>query len=535
MKRLFLFVFLFACCFGGKTATAEPTRSTAWLGFPIVHVDQLPKQIDLTRPQSLGSAFLLQLRRQAVLIAARDELGAITRDAFLDETAPKNAVQVPDVAEFPDADPKYVDHQQFLIDVEKLSRNEFVTEWHKLGLEQAEPSPLGNADFETERKGIEKLLGSWALIPQFEAVRRTHKAIRQNGESLPLLTQLVRGYTQLQMLTNTAPRDTHRVFQARAMLYAQRAVAQYGETPETRSLRAAAWSLNNFHRLAREEFAAIDMENAEPWIKLAKLYAEYDINGTAAALDAAKFKREKGLASLLHFMLLDYANETLPRGRQFGEKNVKNLPDCARFYQRVYALNTFNMIHAPDGLPFMFHLERRIVPAFRDMQELPSEVNEAVKWLSTTVGSPPASLLGRLFGGQPETKVFSQEDFFTDLALVLKTLSTTKPDNDSREPSLQTLATILRDEQFETVQEIGNGLNGRNGAAETVIEPAMPVLEDHPAFEFLTLNYRDHAARTSFWQRLLEKEKNIPYNLLSMKCYGMGDKLRQEVRRKEER
>ena len=247
-KRLAFF--LFVVCSIATPAEASEERSVAWLGFPIITIEGLPNPIDLTQPPTFESAFLTQLRRQAVLLTARDEFGAITRDAFLDETALEDSVQILDVKLFPHADVDYTEHRKFLADLEKLSRNEFIAEWERLGLKKSAPVILAeDADLEAEHKEIEKLLKDWALIPQFEAVRRTHEVIRQRGESLQLLKMLVRGYTQLQMLTNIAPRDTHRVFQARAMLYAQRAVAQYGETPETLSLRAAAWCLKTTRRL----------------------------------------------------------------------------------------------------------------------------------------------------------------------------------------------------------------------------------------------------------------------------------------------
>jgi len=186
--------------------------------------------------------------------------------------------------------------------------------------------------------------------------------------------------------------------------------------------------------LAREEFTAVDVKNTEPWIKLAKLYAEYDIKGTAAVLNAAEFAKEKGLASLLYFILLDYSRSAKEMGRPFGEKAIADLPDCARFYQGVYGINTFNMIYSPDGSPFQMHLARRIVPALQEMRGLPSEVNDAIQRLSRIVKPSSGGLLGWLSGGQSATKGFSMQEFFTSLATVLKALSATTPKYDQSEP-----------------------------------------------------------------------------------------------------
>ena len=527
-SRLLPFFFAIVCYLSVNLQAAEPTHSTVWLGFSTVSLEGLPNAKEVAsfmqRPAVDRSAFLLQLRRQAILLAARDELGAITRDAFLNETAPENAVRIPDVAQFPNSQSEYTNHQQFLIEVEKFSRNEFVTEWKSLGLEQAKPSPQDNADLEAVCKEIDTLLGTWALIPQFEAVRRTHEAIQQHGESFPLLKRLVRGYTQLQILTNNAPRDTHRVFQARAMLYAQRVVAKYGEKPDTHSLRATAWSLNNFLRLAREDFAAIpavDLENAEPWIKLAQLYAEFDIKGLAATIDNAEFATEKGLASLLYFMALDYAREGLALARPFGESAIIHLPDCARFYQGVFGTRVFNMVYAPDGSPFDQHLARRTVSLLQGMRGIPKEANDTIHVLSRMVHPPAGNLLGWLSGRQTATSDFSMPTFHLDLAKVLKALSETTPANDPVEPSLQVLATLIQDEQFQTVRLVSSMYTRRNGDAAGVVEPAKPVIEDHPAFDFLVLTYRDTVIRDTFRRHLLEKDTKIPYNLFSQACRGM--------------
>ena len=104
------------------------------------------------------------------------------------------------------------------------------------------------------------------------------------------------------------------------------------------------------------------------------------------------------------------------------------------------------------------------------------------------------------------------------MAAVIKALSATTPANDPSELSLQSLAMLIKDEQFTTVLRIGRGLTGHNSAAERIIEPAIPLLEDHPVFEFLSLFYRDRAASMPFWHRLTAKK--IPYGLLSMNCIG---------------
>ena len=77
--RLVFFVFAFFSVMVFSSAEV-PQRSVVELGFPIVNIEKLPNlTATLTRkPPTNHNAFLQQLRRQAVLVAARDELGAIT-------------------------------------------------------------------------------------------------------------------------------------------------------------------------------------------------------------------------------------------------------------------------------------------------------------------------------------------------------------------------------------------------------------------------------------------------------------------------
>ena len=69
---------------------------------------------------------------------------------------------------------------------------------------------------------VEKRLESLSMVETFAAVRRLHEAIRADGESPARLAALARAYAQLGMLTEFLWSPAHRVFKARALLYAER-------------------------------------------------------------------------------------------------------------------------------------------------------------------------------------------------------------------------------------------------------------------------------------------------------------------------
>lgn len=491
------------------------------IGFPVSSRNELPMEINLAKDQTLGSAFLLQLRRQALLIAARDELGAATRDAFLDETAPEGSLEIPDIDKFPNSNPPYVDHRRFLAELEKRSRNEFVAELRKRGVKKFDGKE-SDEESDKESEKIDELLDQWALIPQFEALRRLHGEIEQKGETPKRLAKLVRAYTQFQIQTNYAPRDSHRVFQARSMLYAQRLVAKYGATPEHLSLRAAAWSLNNFHRLARLEFEEIEKQGMnvsdDAWIELARLYADFDFKGLETFMETAEPKTRRAPAKMLYFSLLCMGNNSAACERSFAEEAFVDLPDCSRFYTEVYRVNTFDMVYAPDGSPFHEHLARRIAPAVRKMKDLPEEVRQAAKTLGQTVRKPSSGLFG-LFGSGNAYREFPLEQYYDDLAELIRTLKETPTTEDSGEPSLSMLAMLLQDETMQLVQWVARGIQGRNGAPESLILPSLPVLESHPAIEYLGHVIRAQELKTPYWHRLSVKS-TIPYSMFSLHIVG---------------
>jgi len=373
----FLFLLNTPLCLG-QTGKPESTTPVVWLGFPTVKWDAEQTRINLAEGKSFGSAFLKQLKRQALLIAARDELGALTRDAFLSESRQPEAILIEDIDEISiniglsdqDRIVAEVDYQKFLSEMEKTSRNEMVRILEAKGLKkQAFPQSSELAELPQDTG---KLLREYALIQQVEALRQIHYLIRTQGESFALLKSLVQGYTQLQLLTNVSIRDTHRVFQARAVLYAQRAVAKYGENEETLALRAAAWSLNNFPRIARSEFEFLQQAYPntidDPWVQIAKIYADFDVDGMKTLGETLDEEAFRPLAKLLCYMLLVDSGNGVTLARPYGYSIVGDLPECSRLYLNMFAHGVFYNPTGPDKTPFDEYLARRVPVAIARMQ-----------------------------------------------------------------------------------------------------------------------------------------------------------------------
>lgn len=535
--KLSLFSRLALCCAaffmiaGLSLGQSEPPRPLVWLGFPITEYDAQKTRFNLNDGRSFGSAFLKQLKRQALLIAARDEMGALTRDAFWSETRQEGSIDIEDInsndilaleISVTDSDKiqANVDYPRYLAEVEQLSRTGYVEVLKKRGLTKQdfpEKSELTELPAATK-----KLLDDYALVPQVEALRQIHELIYTEGESLALLQGLVRGYSQAQLLQNASIRDTHRIFQARAMLYAQRAVAKYGENAETLSLRATAWSLNNFSRLARNEFAALHekfpnaAENESDLTKIAKAYADFNIDDMRKLGDSLGEQGLRPFAKLLVFTLLVDSGNGGSMGRPYGQTLVNELPHCLRLYQNMHAHWTYYIPHSPEGTPYDEYVGARLPGAVKKMRQLPPAVVKANNSMLTAMGQRGnAPLFGGLFGGgrREQTNTYTREGYFQHLSKVLDEMNKAAPSQDHFEPSLQALAAIIQDDEFYSSILYTHKAIGHNEDSDKVIDEALPVIGTHPIFFHLGLAYKDKEKREENQRQM--NAAIVPYELFS--------------------
>jgi hypothetical protein len=267
-------------------------------------------------PATDGQPFRLEreLGRQAVLIAARDELGLSTRDETLQEPFPIDRSAAPSEFELKvriftegkmtlslqrsadvtnsSAEPWTFDahftnnaHDAYismLRVLEPLSRHELVTGLRALHLEGQKsadnPDNKPSAD-------IEKLVDEMNLVSQFIAVRSAHTAIAREGQSVEWLGVLVRGYANLAMLTEHHWCSEYEGFSARALLYAERMVRLAGEK-NTFALahRTYARAVIGMHGAALDELKEISQlesegakgEGAPEWLEMIGPYCRFE-------------------------------------------------------------------------------------------------------------------------------------------------------------------------------------------------------------------------------------------------------------------
>ncbi|MEJ7640322.1 MAG: hypothetical protein WKF75_20735, partial [Singulisphaera sp.] len=166
------------------------------------------------------------------------------------------------------------------------------------------PDATGRPEARAPAKVAERL-ERMDIVAQFAAIRALHEALKTSS-SPELEGALVRGYANLGLLTEQNWDPSHKVFKARALLYAQRMVAQ---APSSWSLfhRAYARALVGMHNDALNDLEEAEKrpagEEVKPaWVGLIAASCRFD----TAPLEAAGRDDHLGeLALLLRFLALE--------------------------------------------------------------------------------------------------------------------------------------------------------------------------------------------------------------------------------------
>ena len=312
------------------------------------------------------------LFRQALLIAARDEMGLATRDELLDDlTPPQGEVAGIEVASVIKSggglaivrrlDEKgnaiesllrrnlsaFKDDAEMLPsivpDAEALSRSEFPGVLKTLGL-AGEPNKIRPDAAVAD--DIEERLTHLGFTENLSAIRDLHAAIRADGESPARLSGLARGYAQLGVLSEFHWHPAHKAFKARALLYAQRMVARAPKSPFALRSRAFVravigipWrAIEDLDEAARIVEATKSSEEPPAWLNLINAHARSDLKSYRKI--EGRYSR---LASLLRMFALEYPSGSL--ANQAAYHVLKADPDCFRAYDLLSENQGVSVLH----------------------------------------------------------------------------------------------------------------------------------------------------------------------------------------------
>ncbi len=142
-------------------------------------------------------------------------------------------------------------YEHLVTAIEVLSRNELRQSLESAGF-KAQPRPASR-DSSVLPEGIEKQLADLTVPAQFALLRELHSEISKNGDSPELLGALARSYAIMGVLTECLWSPAHKVFKARSLLYAERAVSKWPQSSIALQSRAFARALVGLHASALQD------------------------------------------------------------------------------------------------------------------------------------------------------------------------------------------------------------------------------------------------------------------------------------------
>ncbi len=481
-------------------------------------------RVDRGIPYRLGR----ELVRQAVLIAARDEMGLVTCDETLKETEPLDAqiVQLMPMERadlhgkwnlklvpydtkqtiwektydyFADGTGMYAD---IIPKLEADTRGAFVEALRGLGLKGKKPTLR---DPELPGKEIEAMLMKVDFVAQFGAVRAAHQAIVAHGEIPEWLGVLVRGYGNLATLTAHQWNSSTEVFTARSWLYAQRMMVSCKESDLALWHHAYAAAMGGAMHYALTDLEKLEQrgknkgESAEPaiaanatpvWARLIRPFCMCDRDTTTRVgqQDASL----KPWAVYIRFLLSNYCWQA----RWMYEDGIKVSTVCpAAFgvYDRLAEYGKFSYVKqtgASTG-PIMF--ARHIPNSVKQLPDLPESLRQQI-----AVEVPEQSVFGRLFGKR-DASIERFSDLPMSLAGELRDLA---EEADSTDLSWSVLAFLIEEEQF--VQVVYNSIDTNGHAMSPDFDKVMPLIKDHRYAPLIDSLRYDSRKSPDEWKDALE-------------------------------
>ncbi len=512
---LMLYV-LATCPVGAEDATTGISLNT-----PAVW--RVPAAETPDQKERSGSVLAMEMTRQAVLLAARDELGLRTLDPSLGEPAElagilpiklqielvemqgthlklhrsdqlllEQSITVPwsDIRQIL---PMLVNHEQF-------SRVEAVQALRAAGLEGKPNLWRDSAPVPGE---IQDHIDQMSLIPQFLAARQLHKLIGEDGESPERLWALSRVYANLAQECRWYIGCEYAVFQARSLLYAQRLRVKapehlLGHLSLSYALMMASYTnaMETHLKAMDKHLAALPAEQQPDWAKWVPLLRAcfmYDKD----ALDGI-VKSGGTLAPIAAFWDV-YTNEFVDQDRltfEALEKAIKVNPHSTRLFYSGYDTMGVRAGHwLTEEAPSHFS---QITPRMlRQVRSAPPEV----KALLDNLDGDPMSLRE-----------------LANLGWALEDL--TREGKDADELSFGVLGTLIGEANALHVLYRAEFLQNSLGVeANDYLDDELPLIDRHP-FRLLIETFRfDKNSTEAGMLDLVKQFEPIPINSLNVSIF----------------
>jgi tetratricopeptide (TPR) repeat protein len=375
-------------------------------------------KVKISESDTTGAIYR-EMARQAFLLAARHELGLVTRDGTIEDTTPMDGAPPAYELAFELGQPNKVTvlsgpasprkpvgslnwdtngvtrYRLLFAGWEEKSRTEIPQLLREAGLSG---QPLAWKPDAPTSDEIEALLQDMTLFAQFRAAQKLHALVRTDGESPARLAALTRCYAHLAMLTEVHWTQERYAYWARAILYGQRLAVKQPDSAFALWHRAYAFSLTGTHKSSFEDFAAAEkaadfaQQTMPYWIEAAKhnLYCDLD---ALAKLEAREAKSAQ-LCGLLRYDMVEQAcsaNHTVAVAIELLPK----MPECFRIHDGLSTFGGVGILHgATAQTPQMF--AQLLYTRLQEFENLPPAVQKRVK-----EGTSGGGILNDLFGGEP--------------------------------------------------------------------------------------------------------------------------------------
>jgi tetratricopeptide (TPR) repeat protein len=460
-----------------------------------LHTEYMPLKED----EALKYRLMRELGRQAVLIAARDELGISTRDEILGEAFPESVTKdkqdvfiavrsqydgavrfqiwsaskpqelLPTKKEKPN-DPRVILNQTKSL--EPRIRGELRDKLRDLGF-NGEIQPANEKNLPPD--SIEQQLAEMNFVSQFAVVRDAHAAIAAKGQSCAWLGVLARGYANLSLLTEHHWKSDTEVFAARALLYAERLVATNPSDPISHGCRAYVWAIVGLHAAALDEFKQVaelrkqksDQTLIPDWVNVIEPYCSFKREPLIAM--GQKHSSLQQLAQRLAFEL----------ERAFGDDRLmfasakQTMSVCPEDFSVYAALTRTNgtlLTVVRTGANYApIALAKYLPTRINNVREIPTEVLTASVALESKNDDDLV------------TAAKSSGDYIVAVTPIVQALrKSTEGGGDKGEPSWSALGELIFEEQFvQAANYLEIALNATESSYEAEVNTLRPALKGH--------------------------------------------------------
>jgi tetratricopeptide (TPR) repeat protein len=451
-----------------------------------------------------GPLLARELIRQAILVAARDEMGLTTRDAILGDERPQGAsARTVPLELFYAASTVKTPEVRYVLSRPAKPKPETLWEW-KFQAALDDPETIAKLAEQAEafsRGELKALLGRTAalkavpaarrlaVVPNeaeerlwefnelavLDAVRRIHAEILAHGESPELLAALAIGYANLGSLTSYYFSPAHKAFSARALLYAQRLLHETKGSGWALWHRAYVRTLVGLHHLAELDVAAAkDWQAKTPkarrppsWTGVIEAFSQGRL---PQMVEQAKTRRERRLALYLNLDGVAYSGIGSVIGTA-GQAGAQECPDCFRGWDAMY-------------LPGQLNRERYVTSRAFALLSRTLRIR-----LSKFAGLPESIAKGLKGARDFDAEIRFRADLIAQLTA--ETASAAEPG----EPSLAALAQMIQEIEFaQLVRHLQLAVKGKGTSIDDTVATNQPLFEHHRDAAFIDTFGRKQAA-----------------------------------------